>query len=605
MQPLESRDVPSTYNLTPLVPVSGPSPFLGNPMEANDPALTINAETEPYVAVDPANPNHLVGGWIQDFGRGIVAGVSFNGGNIWQSVVIPGAAIASGGTYPHSSDPWISFSPNGQVYMSFLAHDFPEDAGDTVLVSQSSDGGLTWSTPISIADVDKDSTQDKPSITADPTDARFAYASWTRFHGTKGAAMFSRTTDGGQTWEPARVIYNPVGNTYAQGFEIFVLPDGTLVNVFTQQNYLNAIGGPDHYDFKLSLMRSSDQGQTWQAVPTPVADILPLNDTTAVPGARGVPNPDGGIGVAAHNWFFDAAVDPANGNLYAVWQDARFSNFQNTDIVFLMSTDGGFSWSAPIKINQTPASIPVGDRQAFLPSVAVNRDGAVAVTYYDFRNNTPAPGLPTDLWMVHAHPSDGLTDLASWSSENRITPASFNMENALVRDGYFIGDYEGLVAEGRNFGAFFSMPTGSDPCNIYFRDPLQAVTATEADVYHPTSNGFDLWSTDVRPAHARRGIRGASAASGNFPAAGSTGVVGDTALRPTPVGASPAVEGVASARGADAGSPHRGPVQHTDRARTDIWMLAAGRGESHRLAQPVALFPESIRPLGHDREDGP
>src|SRR5262249_8699451 len=156
---------------------------------------------------------------------------------------------------------------------------------------------------------------------------------------------------------------------------------------------------------------------------------------------------------------------PKNGNLYAVWQDARFSNFQYSSIAFAMSTDGGFTWSAPIKVNQTPDNIPAGNRQVFLPSVAVNQDGVVAGTDYDIRNNTPAPGLPTDLWMVHAH--GGFTNPDSWSSENRMTPASFNIEDAPAPpDGYFVGDYEGLVAMGKNFGAFFSMPTATDSGSI-------------------------------------------------------------------------------------------------------------------------------------------
>src|SRR5262245_34442925 len=146
---LESRDVPSTLNLTPLVPVSGPSPFLGNPIEANDPPLTINSEVEPYLAVDPTNSRHLVGAWIQDFARGIVAAVSFNGGNDWQSVAIPGATVASGGTYTHSSDPWVSFAPNGDVYLSLVAHDLSPE-GDAVLVSKSTDGGLTWGAPTTL-----------------------------------------------------------------------------------------------------------------------------------------------------------------------------------------------------------------------------------------------------------------------------------------------------------------------------------------------------------------------------------------------------------------------------------------------------------------------
>src|SRR5262249_9473433 len=115
VEPLESRCVLSDLRLTPLVQVSGPSPFLGNPIEANDPPVTINSEVEPYLPVDPTNAKHLVGAWIQDFARGIVAAVSFDGGNTWQSAVVPGATLASGGTYPHSTDPWVSFAPNGDV----------------------------------------------------------------------------------------------------------------------------------------------------------------------------------------------------------------------------------------------------------------------------------------------------------------------------------------------------------------------------------------------------------------------------------------------------------------------------------------------------------
>jgi hypothetical protein len=139
---------------------------------------------------------------------------------------------------------------------------------------------------------------------------------------------------------------------------------------------------------------------------------------------------------------FRRCCRPANGHLYAVWQDVRFSNFQYNSIAFAMSTDGGFTWSAPLKINQTPDNIPVGNRHAFLPSAAVNDDG-VAGTYYDFRNNTSEPGLLTDVWMVHAHTNEGLTNATSWSSENRMTATSFNMEvPAPHPDGYFVGDYQ-------------------------------------------------------------------------------------------------------------------------------------------------------------------
>jgi hypothetical protein len=478
---LESRDVPSTFNLTPLVQVSGPSPFLGNPVESNDPPGTTNLEFEPYVAVDTTNSNHLVGAWIQDLNRGIVAGVSFNGGNTWQSVVIPGISLSSGGIYPYSFDPWVSFAPNGDVYVSACGTEVQGDFSKAVLVSKSTDGGLTWGTPASFV-AGKNDFYDKASITADPTNAQFVYAVWTGLHGGGGTTLFSRSADGGKTWESPRVIFDPGSNADSRSSQIVVLPDGTLVNTFVQQVHKNDSGKIEHQAWNLSVIHSTDHGQTWLPVTSSGPEILPIDDTQTVP----VPNPDGGLSIHALNWVFDVAVDPANDNLYAVWSDARFSKFQYNSIAFSMSTDGGLTWSTPIKINQTPDNIPVGNRQAFLPSIAVNQDGVVAVTYYDFRNNTPAPGLPTDVWMVHAHPADGLTNPASWSSENRLTPASFNMEIPAPRpDGYFVGDYQGLVGMGKHFGAFWAMPPGASPSltdqsSIFFRDPLPAESATES-----------------------------------------------------------------------------------------------------------------------------
>jgi hypothetical protein len=58
-----------------------------------------------------------------------------------------------------------------------------------------------------------------------------------------------------------------------------------------------------------------------------------------------------------------------------------------------------------------------------------------------------------------------------------MTPASFDMTTAPnIGEGYFLGDYEGLVAPGKNFGAFFAMPSGSDMASIFYRDPLPAET---------------------------------------------------------------------------------------------------------------------------------
>jgi hypothetical protein len=164
----------------------------------------------------------------------------------------------------------------------------------------------------------------------------------------------------------------------------------------------------------------------------------------------------------------DIAVDPDNGNLYAVWQDARFSGGAFDSIAFSMSTDGGFTWTPAIKVNATPTGLPAGNQQAFTPSVHVSDDGTVGVTYYDFRNNTSDPTtLPTDYWIVHCHA--GCANASSWGNEARLTNAPFDMRKAPFAGGFFTGDYEGLTAVGDDFGAFFSATHGSDPASVFYR----------------------------------------------------------------------------------------------------------------------------------------
>src|SRR5262249_51035526 len=156
-------------------------------------------------------------------------------------------------------------------------------------------------------------------------------------------------------------------------------PNGTLVDVFTHATGSgNQAAQADHN--VLGVMRSTDHGATWSAITDgPAIEVVPVTDpeTPAM-----VPDGDP---------LTSVAVDPNNGTLYAVWADARFSTkFSSDGVALSMSTDGGLTWSDPIKVNQTPTNIPAGDQQAFTPTVAVNSSGTVAVSYYDFRNNDSA-----------------------------------------------------------------------------------------------------------------------------------------------------------------------------------------------------------------------
>src|SRR5262249_4125810 len=156
---------------------------------------------------------------------GIGAAVSFDGGKKWQTASIPGLTLCAGGPRQRAGDSWLSFAPNGDLYHSTVIVDLQGTAKgfaftpNSIVVTKSTDGGLTWGPPTTlIEDTDPTFFNDKDAITADPTDARFAYAVWERReNGFKGPAMLARTTDGGQSWEPARPIFDPGGNDFTIG----------------------------------------------------------------------------------------------------------------------------------------------------------------------------------------------------------------------------------------------------------------------------------------------------------------------------------------------------------------------------------------------------
>jgi hypothetical protein len=481
LERLERRELLSGFGS--LVQVGGPTPFTNtSDIPGQSGTNYLNSEVEPRVAVDPTNPLHLVGVYQQDRwsnggSRGIVAAVSTDGGNTWTNVPLPNQTVNDGGNFLRSSDPWVSIGPDGTVYAVSLPINDPTDGYlDGVYATASHDGGFTWSDPFPLTlNSNGGLTNDKESVTADPTKAGYAYAIWDRLNnGTiptqgPGPALFSRTTDGGKTWSAPQDIYDPA-NGQTIGNQIVVLPNGTLVDVTLHIDYG---GAPD----QIVVVTSKDQGTTWSA-PTVVATTQGV----------GVSDPNTGAGVRVGGDLPEAAVDPTSGNLYITWEDSRFSNNAHDGIVLTESTDGGQTWSSPVAVNQTPTNIPNADQQAFTPTVAVAANGEVAVSYYDFRNNTGTGPTLTDAWIAFANPAQSGT--LTFGNEQRLTDSSFDMQLAPNAFGEFVGDYEGLTNGGNTgdtFGAFFAQTVSSqDPSFIYFRGVVAPNPLTLTQFNPPT-----------------------------------------------------------------------------------------------------------------------
>jgi hypothetical protein len=92
------------------------------------------------------------------------------------------------------------------------------------------------------------------------------------------------------------------------------------------------------------------------------------------------------------------------------------------------------------------------------------------VTYYDFRNDINGPAEMTDHWAVFCDPSTAnCRKQQGWGHEVRLTQNPFNMAQAPVARGLFLGDYMGLVASGNIVYPAFGVVDGPQETSIFTR----------------------------------------------------------------------------------------------------------------------------------------
>ena len=476
------------------------SPFGGTPTGApcqGQAQTGINypgAEVEPFVDVNLTNADNLVGAWQQDRwsnggSTGQMSAFSTDGGQNWTIPPVSpapdtgqakfsrctGGNAANGGDYERATDPWVSFSDNGVVHQISLGIN-DSNVDNAVIASRSDDGGANWDDPVVIKrDNQANFFNDKETITANPDDSRFVYATWQRIvapsihasarAGQRAAAFrsiawFARSDDNGVSYDTVKPILDPGNKNQTIGNQIVVLPNGDLVMVF---NLIRNTGDVKNRGFTAEVMRSTDNGDTWSN-PIVVDRMFPA----------GVTDPEDGHGVRTGDLIPEIAVDNNTGSLYVVWQDSRFTGREQ--VALSKSEDGGLTWGATQRVSTVG-----GANQAFTPMVRVadngdtDTDGTVAVTYYDFRNDSATPGLTTNTWIIR---STNGGDTFPTASEEAVG-APYDMRQAPDALGYFVGDYEGLDWAGGGlkpgFKPFFARSNDAMPAN---RTDVFATTAS-------------------------------------------------------------------------------------------------------------------------------
>jgi hypothetical protein len=193
-----------------------------------------------------------------------------------------------------------------------------------------------------------------------------------------------------------------------------VAPDGTVHLVWAGRRG----AGRDLFVFH---SRSLNGGQRWSSP-----------RVVAVLGTVGVPD------IRSGDILPSFTIDPVRGDLYVVWQDARWSGVDQITLSY--SRDAGRTWSTPALVSASPL-----DAATFTTSVAVNRQGQVAVSYYSLEND-PIRSYLVDRFLRLSN--DGGV---SFGPAIRATRRTFDVRFAAQARGYFLGDYVGLAATRRQF----------------------------------------------------------------------------------------------------------------------------------------------------------
>jgi hypothetical protein len=392
----------------------------GDLLEADGGAAQPETQAEPFLAIDPGNPNRMLAGYqegrFEDGGcRALTLAVSANGGRTWKEALLPNLTKPTGGPWERTSDPWVAFGPGSRAYYVSLGFDQTR-TDNGVFLSTSEDGGLTWGDPVTVHLGNGVTFDDKEAVVVDTrSDSPYrgrVYVAWDEVITNQGQpVVMAWSDDGGASFSPPVVIRQ--GNGI--GVVPVVGPGGVLHAVWL--NFINLRSQT------LVAARSTDGGATWSA-PVTISDLR----VSGVPGARTAE------GIPA------VGIDPRNGTLYVAWQDDRFTPGVD-HVVLSRSTDGGDTWSAPLSVSDGPGEAP-----DFTPAVAVTPEGLVGVSYYSLRND-PDRSVLVDEYLAVSR-NGGQT----FGKNQRVTGKSWDLRDAArTEGGLFLGDYQGLVAAPKRF----------------------------------------------------------------------------------------------------------------------------------------------------------
>src|SRR5579864_4276913 len=345
----------------------------GTKWPGGDPFL--QRQNEPSIAVSTRNPQHLLAGAndyrtvdlnlidqlpINQLGGDAWLGVfkSFDGGQRWQSTLLPGfmqdgsgfGAVSPMKGFGAASDPVVRAGTNGMFYYSSIA-----------LNRNTNIGGLFLSTFIDLNN--KENGDAAQSNYPDPTTDPIRYLNTVEIDSGNAGQFIDKP------WIATDI---PRGGAVLCSMQVPVDHSATVTQTFYGGNvyiaYAMFVGGNVNVRSKINFAKSSDCGNTWTK-PIMISQTYAINQGTQV------------------------AVDPETGYVYVAWR--VFSGGNGSDeIVVAKSTDFGNTFSKAVSARMlspynstTPTASAFFDegttntafRTQSMPTIAVDDSGYVGL----------------------------------------------------------------------------------------------------------------------------------------------------------------------------------------------------------------------------------
>ncbi len=300
-------------------------------------------------------------------------------------------------------DPVVRATSSSTFYYASIAQDIVDDevVGDGISVSKSTNGGFSWGGSVMASVVNGGDFLDKPWMAVKPG-------------------------------SPVKIV---------EGSERILVTNSQVAVGPTGEIYVAWEEFDESEDRSIKIRKSIDDGKTF-STKVEVSSVIPVGDSFLLQGGFRANFDLQGLAV-------DTSGTATNGNVYIVWHDGRnlsqsdFFAFDGqyhfADILFSKSTDGGSTWSVPVRINN---DLITRKADQFMPAIAVDKTGKIGILYYDRKYNLRN-------FLIDVTIATSKNAGATWTN-SKVTKKSFAPipgVNDFFVDEDYMGDYIAIAQD--------------------------------------------------------------------------------------------------------------------------------------------------------------